>query len=122
MDPKSEAIVQVLQQSVAVIEQARTEQGWTAGAVALVLLVAIVGLGWMVRRLCLQVDEFNTWRNAVMQGQVETTTRALDSAATGMDKFGQRIDQAAQAVRENTAAVLAVKDAIREAPCGVRMV
>lgn len=122
MDPQSEALLQVLRQSVAVIEQARTEQGWTAGAVALVLVICIIGLAWMVRRLCVQVDEFGVWRNAVLQGQVESTTRALDATSTGLGRFGEQLEDATKAVQDNTRAVHGLREAVQAAPCGVRMV
>lgn len=118
MDSQQQAFVDVVQQAVQTIEQARTEQGWTAGAVALVLLFCIVGLAWMVRRLCLQVDEFGNWRQTVLQGQVENTTRALELSASGLDQFGHRLDANTSALRENTGAVRALGDAIRAAPCG----
>lgn len=121
MTDESTALLQVLQQSVQVIEQARAEQGWTAGAVALVLLVCILGLGWMVRRLVHQVDEFGQWRQNVLQGQVEHTTKALEISASGLDQFGKRLDVNTSALRDNTAAVHGLREAIRDAPCGVRM-
>lgn len=121
MDPQQTAILELLRQSADVINQARTEQGWTAGAVALVLVICIVGLAWMVRRLCIQVDEFAHWRHTILQHQVEDTTRALTAAATGMEEVGQRVDSAASAVKENTYAVHGLREAIQAAPCGMRM-
>lgn len=118
MDPQQQAFLEVLQKSVSVIEAARTEQGWTAGAVALVLILAIMGLAWMVRRLVLQVDEFGRWRSQVLQGQVESTTKALEMSAAGIDRFGRRIDQNTSALHDNTVAVHSLRDAIRAQPCG----
>ena len=119
MEPQQqEALVQFVEQAAQTIQQARAEQGWTAGAVALVLLVCIIGLAWMVRRLVHQVDEFGRWRNNVLQGQVEHTTRALEMSATGLDQFGHRLDANTLALRENTGAVRSLGDAIRKAPCG----
>lgn len=118
MDMQQQAFLEVVQKSVSVIEAARTEQGWTAGAVALVLVLCILGLGWMVRRLCVQVDEFSKWRNQVLQGQVETTVRALELSTNGLQIFGQRFDANTAALHENTVAVHSLRDAIRSAPCG----
>jgi hypothetical protein len=118
MDPQSQALLQVLQESLGVIQQARAEQGWTAGAVALVLGLAIAGLGWMVRRLVLDVRELNGWRANVLQGQIETTTRALDASSSGMAKVGTELQENTTALRETTGAVHSLRDAIRLAPCG----
>lgn len=118
MDPQQQAMMQFVEQAAQTIQQARSEQGWTAGAVALVLLACILGLGWMVRRLVHQVDEFGRWRNNVLQGQVEHTTKALEMSATGLDQFGHRLDANTLALRENTGAVRSLGDAIRKAPCG----
>jgi hypothetical protein len=114
MSPEQQAFLQVLQESVAVIQQARAEQGWTAGAVALVLVICVLGLGWMVRRLCVRTDKFEDWRQQVLTGQVETTTRALDAAAAGLD-------QTASVVAKNTDAVYTLTRVIEAAPCGVRL-
>ena len=121
MDPQQQAFLSLLQQAAEVIQQARAEQGWTAGAVALVLTICILGLGWMIRRLWLQVDELSAWRTNLLQGQVQDTTRALTTSSAGLDRFGTRIEEAAEAVKHNTEAVHGLREAIRTAPCGVRL-
>ena len=118
MDPQQQAFLDVLQNSVSVIESARTEQGWTAGAVALILVLAMLALGWMVRRLCSQVDELQRWRANVLQGQIESTIKALDVSADGLAGFGLKVQENTLAVNGNTQAVHALRDAIRAAPCG----
>ena len=118
MDPQQQAFVEVLQKSVNVIETAQVEQGWTAGAVAMILILAMLALGWMVRRLCLQVDELVRWRANVLQGQIESTVKALDVSADGLASFGQKVQENTLAVNGNTQAVHSLRDAIRAAPCG----
>lgn len=121
MDRQQQAFLEVLQQAVGVIQQARTEQGWTAGAVALILLFCILGLAWMVRRLCVQVDEMSRWRTNLLQGQVEETTRALTTASTEIEQFGGRIAENTFAVKDNTRAVCGLREAIQAAPCGLKV-
>lgn len=118
MDPQQQAFIEVLQKSVSVIDSARTEQGWTAGAVALVLVLCILALGWMVRRLCVQVDELQLWRANVLQGQLESTVKALDLSADGLAIFGRKVEENTAAVNNNTQAIHAFRDAIKQAPCG----
>lgn len=118
MDSQTQALVQILEQSVRVVEQARTEQGWTAGAVALILLIAILGLAWMVRRLYFAVDELSKWRANILQGQIESTTRALASTSSGLDQFGRQLETNTGALRENTGAVHSLREVIAAAPCG----
>lgn len=117
MDPQQQAFIEVLQKSVSVIDSARTEQGWTAGAVALVLVLCILALGWMVRRLCIQVDELQMWRANVLQGQIESTVKALDLSSDGLTCFARKFDEHTAAIKDNTHAVHALRDAIRKAPC-----
>lgn len=121
MDPQQQAFLSLLQQAAEVIQQARTEQGWTAGAVALVLVICILGLGWLVRRLSLQVDELSLWRTNLLQDQVQDTTRALTTSSAGLERFGARLDDAASAVKENTVAVHGLRETIQHAPCGMRL-
>ena len=121
MDTQQQAYLELIRESAQVIQQARTEQGWTAGAVALVLVVAILGLAWLVRRLDFRVDELSQWRSNVLTTQVESTVRAMETCNAHVDAFGHRLDGNTNALRDNTTAVHSLRDAIRAAPCGVAL-
>jgi len=110
-------------------KNAGQQAGWTAELTVLIVAVLVVGgvllVVWFVRQQQRSTDdtrqqlaELTNWRANVVSDQLQSTVKALDSAAASESSFRKKLDENTEAVDRNTAAVHGLSEAIARAPCG----